>query len=79
MLIHRQGKKVTMKRWLASIGIVMAMFFGGVAVANGAPDHEVPPPPETDFRVGDEVNGGRVIEVSGDEIVIEFTDPTLPR
>jgi hypothetical protein len=61
------------------IGIVLCLFFGGVALANTASDNGDAPPPEAELRVGDKVNGGRVIEVRPDEVVVRFEEPVTPQ
>lgn len=65
------------RRLFVPISIVIATLFAGVALASSS-DTDPVPTSENQFRVGDQVNGGRVIEVSGDEIVVEFVDP-VPR
>lgn len=52
--------------------VIITLLFAGVALADSNTDATLPVEPE--FRVGDQVNGGRVIEVTRDEIVVEFVD-----
>lgn len=62
------------RRLFVPISVMITLLFAGVALASDS-DTDPIAPSEPEFRVGDQVNGGRVIEVSEDEIVVEFVDP----
>lgn len=71
-----ERKRIMTKRVLSSLLITFASFSGGVALAHAGPNDPSSQPSDSErLQVGDLVNGGRVVEVRGDEVFIEFVEP----
>lgn len=68
-----------MKRLFVSIAIALGLMSGGVAAAYSSDANGSSPPPQANYRVGDPVNGGRIVEVNGEVIVVQFDEPVAPR